>query len=339
MAEIIENGDVNTAIVEENDKHPEISLKIYQDIYHQITGRTEKIHQKYANNLLIDFSEIEQLHFKILQLCDIYTVIASNELISVFHEKERKEQFTSFDRFKAYNSNATRPTINIVLKYNFSIILSELSKPQEYIITINLSSRVALLKKMESNIPPFMRGRVIGFATGNIAGISVEYADYVVARSFLESFDEWVSGCKSTDKNKFLEAIQNKSHLIPVFLQLVLSIVFMYFCLNSIPEFFQKSSVPEVWARYISIFGIGFYILVQTTYLAGKIIEQSIDNISQLSYLKLNKGDEKLINDFSSKNRGTLRKFIFGCIITVSLGIISSKLAMCQVPIGHKPFF
>lgn len=44
MPEIIEHGDNgNTSVIGTDDKTPQISLKLYQDIYHQITGRTEKI--------------------------------------------------------------------------------------------------------------------------------------------------------------------------------------------------------------------------------------------------------------------------------------------------------
>jgi hypothetical protein len=329
MSEVIEHSNNgNTSVIEVDDVSPQISLKIYQDIYHQITGRTEQIRQKYSNNLLLDFSEIEQLHFKIMQLCDIHTVIASNEVVSVFHEKERKEQFTSFERFKAYNSNATRPTASVVLRYNFSIILSDMAKPQEYIVTMKLTSRVVLLNKIETDMPAFMRGRIFGFASGSVAEISVEYADYVVARSFLESFDEWVQGCKETPKNKIVDFIQRKSHFLPKSLQVILAVMLIFFCLTSIPEFFQKGSVPEVWARFAIIFGGGFYLLMTLSHGAGKIMEHAIDNIYQLSYLKLNKGDEKLIDEFSSTNKRSIRKFICGCIVTIGLGIISSKLAI-----------
>jgi hypothetical protein len=328
MSEIIEqSNDGSTSILEADDGHPQVSLKDYQNIYHQITGRTEKIRQKYSKNLLIEFSEIEQLHFKIMQLCDVHHVIAHNEVISVFHAKERKEQFTSFDRFIAYNSSTTRPTVNIILRYNFSISLSSSTRPQEYIVNINLTSRVALLNQLESEMPSFMRGRFFSLSAGNVAEISVEYADYVVARSFLESFDEWVDGCNATPENKILGAIQQKSHHFPKLLQLALAFLFIYFCINSIPDFFQEGSPPEVWARFLAIFGGGFYIVTTIAQSVGQMLEQAIDSIYELSYLKINKGDEKLINEFSTKSRVSLYKFFIGCLVTISLGIISSKLA------------
>jgi|SRR5690554_1310331 len=329
MTELIEHKDSGDGSGETlaigNEQSP-ISLKVYQDIYHQITGRTEQIRQRYTNNILLDFSEIEQLHFKIMQLCDIHTVVASNEVISVFHEKERKEQFTSFERFKAYNSNATKPTVNVVLRYNFSILLSDRKRPQEYVVTIRLTSRVAMLHSIEEDIPPFMRGRIVALSTMHTAEVSVEYADYVVARSFLEAFDEWIDGCNSKPKSKSLDFAQEYSHFLPKLLQLSMAGVLIYFCLNAYPDFVSDTS-PRDWGRFFIVFGAAFYFVVSISTSAGRLIEKSLDGIQQISYLKLNKGDEKLISKFSDRNKSTFWRFFGGCILTLLLGVISSKLA------------
>lgn len=329
MSEIIEHRDSgngqNEDLTIDNQQSP-ISLKVYQDIYHQITGRTEEIRKRYSNNILVDFSEIEQLNFKILQMCDVLKIIASNESISVFHEKERKEQFTSFERFKAYNSNATSPTVNIVLRYNFSILIPDRDQPQEYVVTIRLSSRVAMLNAMDDEVPAFMRGRFLAFSTMQTAEVSVEYVDYIIARSFLEAFDEWMQGCNSQPKSKLLDFAQERSHFVPKTLQLLLAAILIYFCLTESPKFLVNT-LPQDWGRFFIIFGGAFYFVTSLSHSAGKIIEKSIDSIHQLSYLNLNKGDEKLIDNFSDRNKSTFWKFLCGCILTMVLGVFSSVLA------------
>ena len=102
MSNIIEhsdNGNQSEIVIRVGDNTP-ISMKTYQDCYHQITGRTEQIKKRYQDDLMIDFSALEQLNHKIMQLCEVHNIVANNEVISIFHEKERKEQFTSFERFK-----------------------------------------------------------------------------------------------------------------------------------------------------------------------------------------------------------------------------------------------
>src|SRR5690554_3071493 len=134
MGELIEHADEGGNVVRVNGERGEsiVPVKVYQDVYHQITGRTEEIRKRYSENILVTFDEIEQLHHKLKQICDVHNIVASNEVVTVFHEKERKEQFTSFERFRAYNANAASPTVSVVLKYNFSILLPGLTRPQGY---------------------------------------------------------------------------------------------------------------------------------------------------------------------------------------------------------------
>jgi hypothetical protein len=327
LSEIIEHGDhENGRNLTVGEANSPISVKVYQDLYHQITGRTEQIRKRYSDNLLIDFPELEQLHHKVMQLCDVHHVLAHNETISVFHDKERKEQFTSFDRFRAYNANAVSPCVNVVLKYNFAITPAGVQKPQEYVVTIRLTSRVALLEHAEEEAPPFMRGRIINFMSENTAEISVEYADYIIARGFIEAFDEWVRGCNCTAKRKGLYFLRLWSHLIPETLQLSLVVAIAWFALQTVSEFFKQESSPEAWARFLILYSSASYILLSLIERAGRMLEDAIDTYPTLSYLKLNKGDERLIADFQDRRNRTALKFVGGIVLTVVLGILSAKI-------------
>ena len=313
-------------LVQVGDLNATLPIKIYQDVYHQITGRTEQIRQRYSDNLLIEFAEIEQLHYKVLQLCDVHRVVAKNEVISVFHEKERKEQFTSFELFRTYNANAASPSVNVVLKYNFSIIPAGLQRPQEYVVTIRLTSRVAMVKQLENEAPPFMRGRFIGYIGENTAEVTVEYADYVIARGFLEAFDEWIKGCKSTPKKKWLTFMRKWSHLIPNVMRIGAVLLLAFYALKAIPDFFTQSSGADKGARFLVIYSAAMYIILSLTRAAGEMIEVAIDSYPILSYLKLNRGDIKLIDDLQGRKTKIILQFIGGCVIAVVLGIISARL-------------
>lgn len=244
----------------------------------------------------------------------------------MFHTKERKEQFTSFERFRAYNANATSPSVNVVLKYNFSVIPSGMERPQEYTVTIRLTSRVAAMKQMEDEVPEFMRGRLFGFMAGNIAEVTVQYADYVVARGFLEAFDEWIVGCKATPKSRSLQFLRRYSHRIPEIVLLVVATVIVVFALQAIPGIFGPNTAPAVTARFTVIFTGGSYILLILVRRMAKLVEEAIDCFPELSYLKLNKGDEKLIDEASSEKPRALVRLTIGAVATIALGIISAKL-------------
>ena len=159
MGEIIDNEEhENTDVVRVGDDDATIPLKLYQAVYHQITGRSEKIRKRYSDNLRIDFNELNNLHQKMMQLCDVHSIVASNLSIAVFHAQERKEQFTSFERFRAYNTGTSSPTVSLLMKYNFSLTPAGVSQPQEYEVAILLSSRIAQQKELEDDAPPFLKG-------------------------------------------------------------------------------------------------------------------------------------------------------------------------------------
>jgi hypothetical protein len=327
LSEVIEHGDVgNSSTLHVGAMNSAVSVKVYQDLYHQITGQTEQIRKRYSDNLLVELPELEQLHFKVLQLCDVHNVVAKNEIISVFHEKERKEQFTSFERFQAYNANTASPTLNVVIKYNFSIVPAGLRKPQEYVVTIRLTSRVALIKQAEEEAPPFMRGRLLSFLTENTAEITVEYADYVIARGFLEAFDEWIRGCKAIPKPKTLLTLRRWSHLVPSAFRMLIVLLIGWFALQIIPTYFNSTSKPDTWARFLVIYGAASFLLLTLAGTAGGMIEEAIDTFPTLSYLKLNKGDATIIEAFQERRSGVITKFMLAAAFSVVLGIVSSKL-------------
>jgi hypothetical protein len=327
MTGIIEHGDAgNGRVVRVGDTQHQVSLKAYQDIYHQVTGRTEQIRKRYSDNLLIDASELEQLHHKICQLCDIHHVVARNASISVFHDKERKEEFTSFERFRTYNANTASPTVNVVLKYNFSLIPAGLDRPQEYVVTVRLTSRIAALRQLEEEAPPFMRGRLFAFLGGPVAEITVEYADYVIARGFLEAFEEWVRGCKSSPRSQFLSKLRHYSHWVPPLIEIGVAALLVFFALRAVPSAFLPTSGSEATARFVVVFLGGAYLLLKFGRIAGEFIEATIDGFPEISYLRLNKGDERLIEQAERSKPFALARLAVGAIGSVALGMISSKL-------------
>jgi hypothetical protein len=327
LSELIEHSySGSERLVSVGESQSPVSLKVYQAIYHQVTGRTEQIRKRYTENLLVDFSELEQLNHKVIQLCDIHNIIAKNVTISVFHDKERKEQFTTFERFRAYNANTSSPTVSLVLKYNFSIIPAGLKNAQEYVVNIRLTSKVALMRQMDDEAPSFMRGRLFEFMGGRAAEITIDYADYVIARGFLESFDEWVSGCKTTPKSSVLNFLRNYSHNIPTFAQLALAVIAVIYGLQAIPAYFTAVATPLIGARFFVIYSGGAYILLNLVRMSGELIERAIDSFPEMSYLSLNKGDEKLIAEAKLEKPKVYFKLIAGCIASILISIISAKL-------------
>lgn len=328
LSNVIEHEDNSSdKLITIGEKDSSIPLRLYQDIYSQINGRNGKIEKSYDDNLLIDFQEIEQLHHQMMQLCSVHNVIASNEVVYIFHEKDRKQQFPSFESFKNHNANATSPTVNITIKYNFSILPTGVTgsrKPQEYVVFIRLTSRVAVLEKLKEDAPSFLRGGLL--LMSDVAEIKVEYSDYVVARGFTEAFDEWIKGCKTSPPKKWLHILRNYSRFIPKIMQASMITVLGIFALRSIPKFFSAPLIAENGAAFFVVFSTAAYIVLSIAYLLGNKIEDNIDSYPILSYVKLNRGDDKLIEDFSNNQKHVIRSFIINASMTIILSIIATEI-------------
>lgn len=311
-----------------SSRETDLKIKMYQEAYHHITGKSEKTSFRSTADLLIDFDELKQIHHKILQMCDVHKIIAQSESITVFHSKERKERFTSFERFQLYNKGSTSPTLTIVMQYNFSILPNGGSMPQQYKVTIRLNSRVALMKQMKDEAPPFMRSRLFGFMFGSTADVSVEYADYVIARGFIEAAQEWIEGCKkSKSRMKSLQKLQRFSHLIPGLISFSNGIVITFFFIAKTSEVLDINSSYIDILQYGILFFSSFMLTSKIATFLGGSIESAIDNYTPLSYLRINKGDERVISDYEHENSKNSLHIAFSVLSTIILGVVSSLIA------------
>jgi hypothetical protein len=214
------------------------------------------------------------------------------------------------------------------MEYNFSILSVGGTTPQQYKVTIRLNSRVSLMKQMKEEAPAFMRSRLFGFVYGPTADISVEYSDYVIARSFVEAVQEWIDGCrKSESKLKVLQIMQNFSHFLPGVISFANGVIITYFFMRNIPVVLNADSNYLDVLQYGILFFASFMLTSKIATFLGGTIETSIDRYTPLSYLSLNKGDERVIGDYKKEKGGNILSFFFSVVSTLALGVASSLIA------------
>jgi len=322
----VNGSDSESNIICFEDGRPPLSIKDYQNIYHQITSRTENIEKLYSENYTLSFGDVEHLHHKIKQVIDIHHVVAMTESITVFFLKDRKEQYSSFERFSLYNPNLVSPVVNILLEYNISLVVPCTCKPQTYKITVNIGSRVGLLKKLEEDdpdMPWFIRSRIFG----PTIKAHIDYVDYVVARTFLDGIDEWVSGCKKNIISNYIKIFKKCSDIVPEIFENSMALVIIIVAFMNSNRIVSQNVISQDTVRYCLMFVASFFIFCPLAMRFGITIERLIDSYQPLSYLSLNKGDENLIKEFEKAQKKTLWYVIINVVATVLLGIISSRIA------------
>lgn len=317
-------GDVS--IGAEGGNNHLISMQVIQDIYNELTGKSEELSRGYDIPYQVSFSDIKQLNYRVTQLYEQYNISTSNCSVTVYHEKDQKQVFSSFERFQIYDNSLLSPTESILLKYNFMIILPKTKRPQSYTVSIRIGSKLSILKKIEEDSP--MPSGLIRIISRRNSRITVEYVDYTVARNFLDSIDHWFHALNSKKLPVSIQFLQNNSHYIPIIAKYSVGIFSGYLIYQYAPTIVTIGST-DLNNLFISLVGAFGFIFISHSLagLFGKIAERSIDMMTELSYISLNRGDEKLIEEFKSKNTKRMIHASIGIAGSFGIGVLSSIIA------------
>ena len=132
-----------------------VSLQLLQNIYHELTGKTEDVSKSYNESFQIVHADFDQLHHRIAQCIEQYNIKANNCSVKVYYINDTQETFSSLDRFKHFNAGSSSSVESVLIMYNFLIILPKLNQPQSYTLSVRTASRISIEKRMHSEMPLF----------------------------------------------------------------------------------------------------------------------------------------------------------------------------------------
>lgn len=315
--EVIE-GDRNTNLVSREDAQIDLFFKIHQ----KVNSKNEETSKSYSNNLLIKFTDIKELHDKTIQSINSLKPIKSNinVRIAASHNEGESDKFNSFQAFEEHNITGPNPTLDVVLIYTFSIYDKDLDAFENYKVLCQVRSRVAELKKIEKEAPAFLSSAIISSMVTTTARISIEYSDYVKARHFIAMFDEWVRGCDESKNIEFINKLKKYSHYIPTLGRLVIFSLLAYFTVSQLKTHKINN---EDFLNFLVVYASVFVIIGGLAEIFLKKLELSIDSYLALSYLDLNKGDAKLIKEFTGRNRKSIIFSILSLVGAISVSVLS----------------
>ncbi len=329
MGALIDNNDnQNEVVVDGRNGSVEISLQTYQDIYNQITGKSEETTKISKKSIHVNFDDIKQLDSKINQILEQYRVVSSNSTFTIFFDKNQKETYSSLERFSSFNSSVNACTESVVVKYNFAIVLPQTNRPQNYTIAIRLISRVTAKRKMLEDFPVGVNRSFLMMISSKTCEIKVSYVDYVVSRTIIAAFDEWLDALDSSKESKYINTAKRVSHYAsPVFKYLSL-----IFCscvvINLMPYMIGTDpKVPQLASLSLLIF-LFLFFAYKFSAILGRFVENSIDSSSDISYINITKGDAKMIKDVQGENKNAIIKACAGTLITFVLNFSAKYLAL-----------
>ncbi len=323
MKEIIEHNDSgDNQIVNINDTP--VSMKLVQSIYHEITGKTEKLSKTFRDSHEVSFEDLKNLNTKIEQLYEPLKMLGKNCSVTVYHIDDCKKTFSSFEKFSMYDDTSMSPCENIRLVYDLLILLPETEKVQPYKIEINIHSRIALRKKVQK-----ARGltrTIMHIFASRTGEVEISYVDYVVARNFKTSIDEWYDSVPKNKENRAIKLMQNVSVHFSLLFKVITVLVISLFCFDNTGKILGEiPSIETIFSSSIVVFSTIFISAMLAARL-GSIMENAIDEYQPASCLKLVRGDNVAYKDFVKVNRKSIAMALAAIICTVVVNVISTYL-------------
>jgi len=314
-------SDSSVGLVNEEESQLDLFFKMHE----KINAKNEEISKSYSNNILITIKDIEELHCKTIQSINSLQPAKSaiGIRIAVSHNEGDSEKFNSFDEFLNHNKTSPNPTSNIQMIYTFTLHDADKDTFENYKITNVVRSRIAEIAQIEKEAPPFISKVLISSIVTKTAIITIEYSDYVKARHFTAMFDEWIRGCDESRQTYAVNILKVISDYIPSVGIMIIYALMAYFTASALDsEYINSDNIVKFSVTYTSVFLI---IRGVSKMFLSKIVE-SINGYIALSYIKISKGDLKIIKQFTSKNTTSIIWAIGGTLGAVIIGIFTSMV-------------
>jgi hypothetical protein len=138
-----------------------------------------------------------------MQQLDLHETEADPTItIKVKFHNEESQQFSSWERFKLFDTGKAEIVSEIVLKFEFIIKLPGVEDIQRYVVNIDLDSQLPLFAKDNEDETPMNIVRLFprGFPSLNA---SIDFIDYLCAKNFLQVIEEWFNALEATPDSKF----------------------------------------------------------------------------------------------------------------------------------------
>lgn len=328
--EIEPGGAGDMAVIGEGTPHQtSVSLQVLQDIYHELTGKTEDVSKSYSDSFQIVHADFEQLHHRVSQCCEQYSITASSCHIKVYYTNDTQETYSTFEQFRNFNAGSSSSIESVFIKYNFLILLPRLNQPQSYTLSVRTASRISIERKMRDEMP-FHVPKILRVMGGRTGVVTVEYVDYVVARTLLNVVDEWFKTLPKARTNRYWEAVRKRSDYLRLIARYTVGAIVALLIFLALPTFIPPNATLLQFAQVFLCASVGLFGSYRLANHFGRSAEDSVDNWSELSYVSLTAGDKKAIEDAREKNKHSLLaaalKFISALLVSVVAKLIISLI-------------
>lgn len=282
------------------------NLQHYQDIYQQLTGRSEARVTFQSERHRITMEHIQSLHKDIERTANMMTLLSSSMEITQRLEDDTHERWSGMEKFKVQGPEITQITTEVVLVYNMLIKLPHAENPGTYKIKIGLRNELYNLKKHRENDDEFNEIKLLMMSNMATARWEIEFTDMSVARTFSRVISDWYD-CLPKHPVPLAEKLSkhSKAYLSP-------AVRFLSSTIVAISAFGSAVWTGEpLDSGRIAVFIIMMYVVHFLTSPLIVRLKHKMMCIRTAASLNITSSDRELLDD-EDKNRGQLARWIWG---------------------------
>lgn len=299
------------------------SLQHYQDVYNQITGKSEKIFKMLFDAHAVNINHLEGLHQELERALEQWQNATSHCSITVRFIDHSVCRHSGFNRFKLDCPNSTQATESIEIEYDFLVLLPKTQEAKPYKLTIGLRSTLGVMARLKKeDVTEAERDMFYEFGSGT-AKVEISYVDLAVARSLEAIVLKWYETLPRTGQRGFRQKIRNTAKPVQTFFRVlaVFSCVisFWYFSVDRIGSLGDLLKSILVFAGYFST----IWLIAMAV---GPNVRRIVLRLSPYSVVELCSADNSLIAQQKNEPMFVTLRTVGYCLGSVALGLLSGYL-------------
>lgn len=299
-----------------------------QAIYHAVTGKTENLSRTLSGNVVITGRDVDRLYEMLLDQLDIHQkVIAPTVTVVVKQKQSKSVTYSSWERYTALRTNNHDVTSELLLKLEFVIQVPNTPTPQRCVVNVNMDSSLPVIQGQSKSYDQEALGFLLMLRRDwQTVEISIDFVDFLIAKSFSGAVEEWFSTLKKTPVKKFNEAVLRSFETIRTLMFQVGRVGMAFFIGAYI--WFAPKEVTVAQAALASSVGLLLWVLFAVVHAPiSKWLFRRLQLNVVPSVILLTDADERVYGEVTASLNSpviTIGAVIFSVVMSVVVNVGSS---------------
>lgn len=299
------------------------SLQVVQDIYNDLTGKTEASSRLFFDAHVASLSDLENLHAVVEQSLEQYNFTVSNCSVTVKFCDGKSENFSGFAKFKRFGTSRSLPTVEVEFEYDFLIILPKTSEAKPYKMVVGLRSGIGVIERFKhTNATETEKSMYFELQSGT-ARFEIHYVDLAVARSLEAVVEEWYRGLKKAPLRKLTALMKSVSRAIPSVIRSLVAAAALWVSFAMLHEtVIYNMDLFRALLVSAAATGISLSFSVPISGYIARVIERSRPS----SAIMISKADSELYEVTKNSTGIAVVKAIASGLGAILLGLVSAYI-------------